>query len=715
MPADAAPGSGDLALATPVPADGVPAFELQAAVTTPYKSVTVPGAEPSDLAVDGFGRVLVRTRYALAVFSSSGLYAGRFEFAARTRSMALIGGSLFVSMSADSGTAYSRTYRIDLSTMAIVAAVPETWRFSTAPSSGDLLHFRTEMGSLGAMALSTGAVTYWVGPQVEPFAVPGTSTLLFDTGIAEGIVEYDASTFPPTRTAAPAVHVGAPHALLGVRPDGSAADVARPLSTLERLPLPLGSGPPVLLPGVQSSVLSTSAAGGWEVDLRTTGSGQVVFTRPGATEPSAIAALASYPRVAAWDPSGAKLAVLQGDGRLLLFAPPGSPRPAGPFSGASGEYVGITPVRALDTREGLGGPKTPLGPGGSVDVQVVGFGGIPASGVSAVAVNITGILPSEATYLSAFPTSGTVPFVSNLNLVPGAVRPNLAIVRVGDGGRITVFNAVGTTDVVLDVQGWFSTADGPAGGRFHAVGPTRALDTRETVALAAGETRLLMVRGRHGVPAGASAVAMTVIGIARQADTYVTVHPSDVGRPHASNINARGLETASNLVYSRIGSDGAIALYNAAGQTNLVVDIVGYWDHDRSSESGRYIPFVAPFRWVDTRQTGPTLLPQTVASLPAAGYPADDPRIPLPSAGGAAIVYNLTATGNMVGGYLTAYPAASGPNPPLASNINFYGGQTVAILAMTGYGEDGRVNLFNPAGRTDAIVDIAGFFTSSAF
>src|SRR5438105_9423976 len=46
--------------------------------------------------------------------------------------------------------------------------------------------------------------------------------------------------------------------------------------------------------------------------------------------------------------------------------------------------------RILDTRDGTGGvPSTPLGPNASLDAQVAGLGGVPASGASAVVLNVT--------------------------------------------------------------------------------------------------------------------------------------------------------------------------------------------------------------------------------------------------------------------------------------------------------------------------------------
>jgi len=64
-----------------------------------------------------------------------------------------------------------------------------------------------------------------------------------------------------------------------------------------------------------------------------------------------------------------------------------APAHAATAPGAS--YFPLTPSRLLDTRTGTGAPATKLGAGASIDLTVVGAGGVPASGVAAVVLNVT--------------------------------------------------------------------------------------------------------------------------------------------------------------------------------------------------------------------------------------------------------------------------------------------------------------------------------------
>ena len=47
------------------------------------------------------------------------------------------------------------------------------------------------------------------------------------------------------------------------------------------------------------------------------------------------------------------------------------------------------------------------------------------------------------------------PVASNLNFTPGETIPNLVIVQVGAGGKISLYNREGSTDVIADVVGYY--------------------------------------------------------------------------------------------------------------------------------------------------------------------------------------------------------------------------------------------------------------------
>lgn len=67
-------------------------------------------------------------------------------------------------------------------------------------------------------------------------------------------------------------------------------------------------------------------------------------------------------------------------------------------------YHPLPPARILDTRTGADGvPIAPLGPNSTLTVQVVGRGGVPSTGVSAVVMSVTVTNTSAPSYLTVYP------------------------------------------------------------------------------------------------------------------------------------------------------------------------------------------------------------------------------------------------------------------------------------------------------------------------
>ena len=73
-------------------------------------------------------------------------------------------------------------------------------------------------------------------------------------------------------------------------------------------------------------------------------------------------------------------------------------------------YIPVPPARVLDTRPGqstvdnVAAGAGALGPQGYYDFSLANRAGLPAAGeISAVVVNLTGIAPTQATYLSVIP------------------------------------------------------------------------------------------------------------------------------------------------------------------------------------------------------------------------------------------------------------------------------------------------------------------------
>ena len=73
-------------------------------------------------------------------------------------------------------------------------------------------------------------------------------------------------------------------------------------------------------------------------------------------------------------------------------------------------------------------------------------------------LNVTGARPGYLTVIRVFPAGlAQLPSISNLNLVPGRDDPNMVISKIGTGGGVDFYTHSATTDLVVDVGGYFTT------------------------------------------------------------------------------------------------------------------------------------------------------------------------------------------------------------------------------------------------------------------
>ena len=390
-----------------------------------------------------------------------------------------------------------------------------------------------------------------------------------------------------------------------------------------------------------------------------------------------------------------------------------------------GEFTALTPARVLDTRtgEGRGGVVGALGENRSFGVQITGRGGVPATGVAAVVLNVTVTGPTAPSHLTLWPSGTDRPTVSNLNYVAAQTVPNLVTVAVGDDGRVEVFNRFGSTHVIADVVGYYADDTGPPGSRFHSVDPYRYFDTRTGRGVDAGPlgpngVLRFQALGRGGVPAdGVTSVVMNVTVTAPTAPSHLTVYPDDVSeRPLASNLNFVAGQTVPNLVTVRVPASGVIDFYNLAGNVHVIADVVGYYDDDKSTHAGRFVRF-QPFRTFDSRALGGSGWAAGdwigIGNFPGFG------GIPLGEV--ESVVLNVTATRPTAPSYLTVFPSDL-CEVPLASNLNFVAGQTVPnhVIVRLGtqegcapIGWNETVSVYNEFGDVHVVVDTFGAFTSS--
>lgn len=355
-----------------------------------------------------------------------------------------------------------------------------------------------------------------------------------------------------------------------------------------------------------------------------------------------------------------------------------------------------SPLRVLDTRSSGAVPQR-----GTITLDLSGR--VPEA-TTAVVLNLTGVSPTLASYVTVWPAEASRPTVSNLNLAAREIRSNAVTVALGPSRQLKLYNHNGSINLVADLAGHYAT-DGQAA--YNTRAPKRILDTRSSGRpIPAGGTITVNTAAALG-SSGAKAVTINLTVVNPTVTTYLTAFPTGVSRPNASSISvARGTVTANQVTVAVGATDRNIRIYNNSGNAHVLVDVVGHYDINGGDE---FYPIV-PIRAFDSRSNG-------LGKLRGGYYypiaVTDDPYSE--QAKMTSLVFNVTGTGGTAATYLTVYPIAS---PwPNASTVNLAARQTAGNTTTTGLGWESDAqglyygfNVYNHAGYIDVVLDWAGYF-----
>lgn len=377
----------------------------------------------------------------------------------------------------------------------------------------------------------------------------------------------------------------------------------------------------------------------------------------------------------------------------------------------------VVPYRVLDSRTTTGQWNNNPLDGGEIGGLTVagtgGAGGVPAN-ASAVVLNVTATAGTQGSFATVYPFGAVRPTPSNLNFAAGQTIPNLVTAKIGSNGKVAIFNAAGSAHFIADVVGYYDDGTGGTGDLYRGMPPQRLLDSRDQAGpwrskLGAGTAnqRDLVVRGTGtGVPLTATAVIMNVTSTNATQNSFMRVWPRGATAPDNSNLNFATNQTIPNLVVVQVGTNDSVSFFNAAGQTDVVADVLGYYD---PAAGGSFFHSMAPVRILDNR-------------LGVGGYPtswgpgtsrdvqvASTPGIPASATG---VVMNTTVTAPTGGSFLKVFPDGVVPDP-ITTNLNFGPGQTIPNLVITPLPANGKVRITNLAGSVDVIGDVAGYFAAT--
>jgi hypothetical protein len=256
-------------------------------------------------------------------------------------------------------------------------------------------------------------------------------------------------------------------------------------------------------------------------------------------------------------------------------------------------YQPVRPTRLFDTRTGTGGYTHKLTPGTPDVLTIAGAGSgiLPATGITAVAVNLTVVNPTAGGYVVAYP-DGTTPTTSTLNFAAGQTRANFAIIPVGADGKIGL-KSIAPTDLLVDVVGYFTAAGGSG---FVAASPYRDVDTRTGTAGACNSAKgavpkfgvltVNVICPTAGFPATTDLGNVTAIAINQTvtqdaAVGYLTTYPAGSTRPAISDVDwQKPNQTTPDATFAGTGQAGKTSFYNGSpGTVHLIVDVFGYFSN----------------------------------------------------------------------------------------------------------------------------------------
>ncbi len=365
-------------------------------------------------------------------------------------------------------------------------------------------------------------------------------------------------------------------------------------------------------------------------------------------------------------------------------------------------FVPITPCRLIDTRK-VGGP---INGGSSRNFPVPQEGGcnIPSS-AAAYSLNVTAVPTRPLGYLTIWPTGEDQPVASTMNSLDGRVKADAAIVPSGYQGAVSVF-VTDTTNVVLDIDGYFVPTTQTSSLAFYPLAPCRVADTRKSNGplggpyLSAGQPRSFpILSSACNIPQTAQAYSLNFTVVPKGNFLgYLSVWPSDQQQPLVSTLNdPAGTDVANAAIVPGAANNGNVSAY-ASNDTNLIIDINGYFD--TPGEGGMALYPTATCRALDTRHVNGAFSGAAIPLLDAVNS-----ACALPSTA-QAYVFNATVIPVGFLGYLTLWP--DGQSQPVVSTLNALDGSitnNMAIVPTTNGLIDGFAN-----GTTNLLLDVSSYF-----
>jgi hypothetical protein len=414
----------------------------------------------------------------------------------------------------------------------------------------------------------------------------------------------------------------------------------------------------------------------------------------------------------------ASVLLAAGLGAAVLTALPVA-RPAAAAVAQAGSFVPVAPTRVVDTRSGIAGnPKGAVGPNAAINAQIGGKAGVPSTNVSAVAVTISTVTPTEAGVIVAWAAAEDQPGTANVQFAKGQQVSTLSVVPVSSGGAIKLANrSSGRVHLVVDVSGYFVDGSATATSSFVPVAPERAVDTRTGAggnrkgALGADATFGAGIGGRAHVPtSGVSAVVVTITAVTPSQTGGLVAWADRAPRPAAINVQFAKGRPASNLAVVPVSASGRIDLSNrSSGTVHVVVDVFGYFRGGVPTTAGT-LGSLSPGRVLDTRNGTAGNRKGSIPANTSIGVQVGG-NGGVPRTGVSAVVVTISSVTPAAAGAVTAWDAGAAPS---VTNLQFRAGEQVSDLAVVPVTATGKITVVNrSSGALHLVIDVSGYYLKS--
>lgn len=377
-------------------------------------------------------------------------------------------------------------------------------------------------------------------------------------------------------------------------------------------------------------------------------------------------------------------------------------------AGPGADLVPVQPARVLDTVAGTGidapcrlaAPPTWDRSRHDLVLKVVGVGGVPGTGVAAVALRVTAMRPStppENVYARTTGGSTSIPVVTLASRLSAA---STVVVPVAADGTVRLWVDRGTADVRAEVIAYAPTlpadpAPAPGTGTVHPMTATYLYAST----LAPGESRTVHLAGIGPVPAdGISALSLSLLTAATTTSDVVSLRPAGAGVSQALLRTSVSRPRAAQAI---VPTTGDVIVTNG-GRSPVLVRLAssGYLTSVATAGGASMHTLAAPRTVVDSaKKVGITTITSSTARVAA----VTGTSVPM---GATAVLVSVSVVGGSRDGTLTLGPVGSAR--PIQV-LSFAARGRASDTALVPVGPDGRLSIATGSVGTSVRVQVLGY------